>query len=67
MSWGEDRVRLSFNPGANEEVEAIKRKAADLIDVVEGMKTKDPRLAAIAQTCFEDGAMWAVKLATTGT
>jgi hypothetical protein len=28
-------------------------------------KAKDPRLAALAQTHFEDAAMWAVKLVTT--
>lgn len=64
MSLGEDRVRMSFNPTANAEVEAIKRMAADLIDKCELLKSKDPRLAALAQTAFEDGAMWAVKAAT---
>jgi hypothetical protein len=64
MSIGEDRVRLSFNPSANEEVETIKRKVAELIDLCEELKPKDGRLASLAQTAFEEGAMWAVKAAT---
>jgi hypothetical protein len=64
MSIGEDRVRLSFNPSANEEVETIKRKVAELIDLCETLKQKDGRLASLAQTAFEEGAMWAVKAAT---
>jgi hypothetical protein len=64
MSIGEDRVRLSFNPSANAEVENIKRKAAELIDLCETFKQKDGRLASLAQTAFEEGAMWAVKAAT---
>jgi hypothetical protein len=32
----------------------------------EEIKHLDPRLAALAQTHYEDAAMWAVKLATTG-
>jgi hypothetical protein len=64
MSIGEDRVRLSFNPSANAEVENIKRKAAELIDLCETLKQKDGRLASLAQTAFEEGAMWAVKAAT---
>jgi hypothetical protein len=64
MSIGEDRVRLSFNPSANAEVETIKRKVAELIDLCETLKQKDGRLASLAQTAFEEGAMWAVKAAT---
>lgn len=64
MSLGTDRVRLNFNPGANAEVEEIKRLTADLIDKCEGLKSKDVRLASIAQTAYEEAAMWAVKAAT---
>lgn len=63
-SIGEHRVRMSFNPNANPKVEEIKRMAAACIDWCEENKSKDPRLAALAQTHFEDAAMWAVKLAT---
>jgi hypothetical protein len=68
-SIGTDRVRLSFNPGGNPQVEAIKRQAAGLIDLCEDMKRTEIRgevlrLIALAQTAAEDAAMWAVKAAT---
>lgn len=62
---GEMRVRTDFNVTNDEGVTQIKNKAADLINLVETIKSKDPRLASLAQTAFEDGAMWAVKCATT--
>jgi hypothetical protein len=63
---GQSRVRLSFNPSANQDVENIKLRAAELIDLCEDFKknTTDGeawRLFALAQTHFEDAAMWAVK------
>jgi hypothetical protein len=64
MTLGESRVRLAFNPSDNSLVYEIKQKSADLIDLCEKHKGKDPRLAALAQTHYEDAAMWAVKLAT---
>ena len=64
MTLGEQRVRKSFNPSANDTVEAIKAKSAELIDLCEGLKAKEPRLAALAQTAYEEAAMWAVKAAT---
>jgi|SRR5215831_12388587 len=63
-SIGAHRVREDFNPGGNEMVNKIKRYTADLIDLCEDLKDKDPRLAAHAQTIYEDAAMWAVKAAT---
>jgi hypothetical protein len=62
---GEQRVRVSFNPSNNEKVDEIKARTADLIDLCEMLKAIDPRLAALAQTHYEDAAMWAVKAATT--
>jgi hypothetical protein len=64
MSVGEMRVRTTFNPSANSVVDQIKQKSAELIDICETLKAKDPRLAAIAQTAYEEAAMWAVKAAT---
>lgn len=61
---GETRVRTDFNPGANGVVDQIKQKTAELINLCEDLKEKDGRCAAIAQTHFEDAAMWAVKAAT---
>ena len=70
MSLGEDRVRVKFNPSDNTDVSQIKQKAAELIDLCEKLKhngSRDgehQRLWALAQTHFEDAAMWAVKAAT---
>lgn len=61
---GEQRVRVQFNPDNNDTVSEIKQKAAELINLCEGLKEKDGRLASLAQTTFEEGAMWAVKAAT---
>lgn len=65
MSLGEDRVRAKFNPSADKVVDQIKHKTAELIDLCEGLKPLDARLVALAQTHYEDAAMWAVKAATT--
>jgi len=64
-SLGAKRVRESFNPSKDNMVDKIKRYTADLIDLCEGLKHLDPRLAALAQTAYEEAAMWAVKAATT--
>lgn len=64
MTIGEDRVRVKFNPSEDGHVAMIKRMTAELIDVCEEFKAKDPRLAALAQTAYEEAAMWAVKAAT---
>jgi hypothetical protein len=56
-------------------VDQIKQKTAALIDLVEelklaaqnvGSQSEMIRLCALAQTAYEDAAMWAVKAATTG-
>jgi hypothetical protein len=67
MTLGEKRVRMTFNPSGDSVVETIKKRSAELIDLCETIKDKDPRLAALAQTHYEDAAMWAVKCATTPT
>lgn len=77
---GEYRVSINFNPSNDDLVGQIKRKAADLIDLIEtvptriadqhGGETDDvragerARLKALAQTDIENAAMWAVKAAT---
>lgn len=65
MSIGKDRVRAGFNPSGDQRVESIKSLSAQLIDICEDLKPLDARCASIAQTHFEDAAMWAVKAATT--
>lgn len=64
-SMGATRVREDFNPSKDDLVTKIKRYTADLIDLCEDLKPLDPRLAALAQTAYEEAAMWAVKAATT--
>jgi hypothetical protein len=64
-SIGAERVRASFNPSDKSRVSEIKQATARLIDICEENKDLDPRLAALAQTAYEEAAMWAVKLVTT--
>ena len=63
---GEKRVRRAFNPSDDAAIDTIKLNTAKLIDFCETLKAKDPRLAALAQTAYEEAAMWAVKAATAG-
>ena len=74
MTKGEYRVGINFNPSGDDTVGQIKRKAADLIDLVDGIPValiaseeqyqEVKRLKALAQTEIESAAMWAVKAAT---
>lgn len=64
MTIGEQRVRVEFNPDQNDTVSQIKQKTADLINLIDSLKEKDPELANIAMRTYENAAMWAVKLAT---
>ncbi|WP_288927244.1 hypothetical protein [uncultured Maritimibacter sp.] len=78
MTKGEYRVGIDFNPSNDDMVGQIKRKAADLIDLIETIpmeavvstnaevmrQTEVVRLKALAQTEIESAAMWAVKAAT---
>lgn len=68
MTEGEYRVGISFNPSANPAVDAIKAKAAALIDLLEPISTDrahpGARCASIAMTEIESAAMWAVKAVT---
>ncbi len=61
---GEQRVRVEFNPDDNGMVQQLKQKTAELINIVDQIKDKDHRLAALAMTAYEEAAMWAVKCAT---
>ena len=71
MTSGERRVGVNFSPSRNAMVDTIKRKAADLIDHINGLETagfNEPgevaRLKALAMTDIESAAHWAVKAAT---
>ena len=68
MTFGELRVGVDFNPSGNTLVDTIKRKAADLIDHINGLETADfnepgevARLKALAMTDIKSAAHWAVK------
>jgi hypothetical protein len=62
---GEKRVNVDFNVTNDDTVHQIKVKTAELLDLCETMRDgKGPeaqRAISIAQTGFEDAAMWAVK------
>lgn len=79
MTKGEYYVGINFNPSNDDMVGQIKRKAADLIDLIESIPFPDcdqsneacrlhvneiGRLKAFAQDDLERAAMWAVKAAT---
>jgi hypothetical protein len=75
MTVGEKRVRTKFNPSEATNVDRIKQKTAELIDICESLRglTHGPdmeesaevqRLVSLAQTAYEEAAMWAVKAAT---
>lgn len=40
LTLGEFRVGISFNPGGHEQVNAIKKTAADLIDYLEAQRNE---------------------------
>ena len=80
---GEQRVRTTFNPSNESVVDRIKQKSAELIDLLQAVRSdevsktydKTPeqlqaqsgeklRLISLAQTSYEEAAMWAVKAAT---
>lgn len=68
-SLGARRVRESFNPSGDSMVDRIKRHTADLIDMCESLRddyksAELNRLISLAETHYEDAAMWAVKAAT---
>lgn len=75
LSLGERRVRIDFNVGGNSEVYTIKRKVAELINLLEEQRTVDEknpqyagekqRLISIAQTEIERACSDAVKAVTT--
>lgn len=72
QALGDYRVGIGFNPSGMDDVNRIKRLAADLINFLE-LKREQPeaqnnpevaRLLSLAQTQIEDGAMWGVKAVT---
>ncbi len=69
LSLGERRVRIDFNTTGSTKVDLIKMASANLIDGLEDLKEggasgEKIRLISLAQTAYEEAAMWAVKAAT---
>lgn len=71
-SLGEKRVRVDFNPSNSGNVNALKTKAAEAINILQDFKddprneidSETARIIATAQTKYEEAAMWAVKAVT---
>lgn len=73
LTFGEKAVGLTFNPGGNEKVNAIKQKYAEIIDLLEGYRPgkngseNNPdvqRMISVAITESQTAQMWAVKAVT---
>lgn len=74
QTLGQKRVKAEFNPAKNDLVDQIKNKSAELIDLVEKLRTQDSsgnatdilsgekaRIISIAQTEIETACMYGVK------
>lgn len=68
QTLGQRRVKADFNPAKQDTVDQIKNKAAELIDLLEGLRNlpltgtgEKQRLVSLAQTAAEEAAMWGVK------
>lgn len=71
LSFGEKAVGLTFNVGNDETVHKLKKAYADIIDVLNDIKTgpailsgDKARLISIAITEAQGAQMWAVKAVT---
>lgn len=67
LTLGEQRVRVEFNPSNVGNVNFIKEKLAELINLVNDFEAKDGehgRVKSIAMTELESASMWAVKAVT---
>jgi hypothetical protein len=69
LTFGQKAAGVSFNPSNNAQVDAIKEKFADIIDLLNDIRTKSPgsdetRMLSIAITEAQTAQMWAVKAVT---
>lgn len=74
LSFGQKAVGLTFNPGNNPTVDAIKEKFAAAIDVLNDLRDGEKkqqavngekiRMYSVAITELQSAQMWAVKAAT---
>lgn len=71
LTFGEKAVGLQFNPSSNQQVNDLKKSAADFIDQCDKIRntSDDPevkRMCSVAITDAQTAQMWAVKAATWG-
>ena len=71
LSFGEKAVGLTFNPGGNPLVNAIKSQFAGVIDLLHANRETNAnpevkRMLSIAITEAQTAQMWAVKAVTWG-
>lgn len=69
MTYGQKAVGMSFNPSGNEGVDQIKSLYAEIIDIMDGLRTTSgstevKRMASVAITEAQTAQMWAVKAIT---
>jgi len=69
LTFGEQAVGLTFNPGGSEDVNACKKEFAAVIDRMEKLRTTSNneqvrRMASVAITEAQTAQMWAVKAIT---
>lgn len=72
LTFGGKAVGLTFNPSKNEEVDTIKKEAANFIDAVcgssgEDLQASDGEVVAMRKLALrkaQEAQMWAVKAAT---
>lgn len=67
LTFGEKAVGLNFNPGGDEKVNEMKKLYAQIIDLLNEMRSEPSekcRLASIAITEAQTAQMWAVKAIT---
>jgi hypothetical protein len=72
LTFGGRAVGLTFNPGSNPTVNAIKGQFADVIDNLNDLRTEstdqeEKRMLSIAITEAQTAQMWAVKAVTWNT
>lgn len=74
LTTGEFKTRTKFNASNSSQVDLIKQKTAELIDLIENLTLRDGcteretkefgRLKALAMTEYESAGHWGVKAAT---
>lgn len=69
LTFGERACGVSFNPGGNTDVNNIKTKFAEIVDLLQDYRNKctdgdEARMLYLAITEVQTAQMWAVKAVT---